>query len=192
MGQWWFLLSLGGWPTFSQGNCVQVLQKVSTGFHVSGQCEDICQQSCSVGVVEVTDGLVEARQASLHWRVLLKKKGFMFGLRSINLLVNYFNVIKDCWRFLTEMVCLFVCLFKAVCICLRFVKSTFVYEKETSSFFSNISRLIKVHFVGFRFEVRLQFETNWTSHFSSSLFFLLSLYVQSRRGKLCPEWSQKL
>ena len=50
------------------GDCVQVLQKVSTGLHVSCQGEDVRQQGCGVGVAEVTDGLLEAGQALIyHW-----------------------------------------------------------------------------------------------------------------------------
>ncbi len=53
-----------------QCDCVKVLQKVITGLHVSCQGEDVRQQSCSVGVAEVTDGLLEARQALVHHRIL--------------------------------------------------------------------------------------------------------------------------
>ena len=43
---------------------------MSTGLHVACQGEDVRQQSCGVGVTEVTDGLFEARQALVHHRIL--------------------------------------------------------------------------------------------------------------------------
>ncbi len=47
-----------------------MIQKVSTGLHVSCQSEDVRQQSGGVGVAEVTDGLPEARQALIHCWIL--------------------------------------------------------------------------------------------------------------------------
>ena len=47
-----------------------MLQKESSGLHVSCQGEDVRQQSRGVAVTEVAERLSEARQALLHSRVL--------------------------------------------------------------------------------------------------------------------------
>lgn len=62
------------WLTIFSGHWVEVLQEVSSGLHVSCQSEDVRQQSCSVDVAEIIDGLSEARQASFHHSVLWQNK----------------------------------------------------------------------------------------------------------------------